>query len=89
MLPQTVIFYICPALTALLAWLLLGEAFGWLTAGGCLASLAGVALVAQPPWLAGSGGSEWGPQRALGTVFGFAGASLAAGAYICIRTIGK
>lgn len=44
---QTVIFYTCPVLTALLAWLLLGERFTWLMAVGCGASLAGVVLVAQ------------------------------------------
>lgn len=88
LLTQTVIFYISPALTALLCWLILGEPLGWLTAGGCLASLVGVALVAQPPWLVG-GHVEWGRERLMGTLFGLAGATLAAGAYTCIRTIGK
>ena len=46
---QTVIFYCSPALTALLAWLLLGEAFGPLTALGCATSLAGEAARRAPP----------------------------------------
>lgn len=85
---STVIFYVCPALTALLCWALLGERFGWLTGLGCGASLAGVVLVAQPPWLLG-GGVEWTHDRLLGMGFGFGGATLAAGAYTCIRLIGK
>lgn len=85
---STVIFYLCPALTAILCWLVLGEAVGWLTAAGCAASLAGVVLVAQPPWLLG-GGARWSHARMLGTVFGVCGAVLAAGAYLCIRMIGK
>jgi len=84
-----VIFYLCPALTAVLAWMLLGESFGWLTAAGCLASLFGVVLVAQPPWLVGGAAVEWSHQRPLGTALGVASAALAAGAYICIRLIGK
>lgn len=43
----------------------------------------------QPPWLLGSAAVEWSHERLLGMVFGFAGAALAAGAYICIRLIGK
>lgn len=86
--PPPVIFYLSPAITALLCWLLLGEAFGWLTAAGCGASLTGVLLVAQPPWLLG-GAAEWSHQRLLGTIFGVCGAALAAGAYACIRLIGK
>ena len=46
-------------------------------------------LVAQPPWLAGSAAVEWSGERLWGTIFGFAGAALAAGGYICIRLIGK
>ncbi|KAL4420523.1 hypothetical protein ABPG75_010179 [Micractinium tetrahymenae] len=86
---STVIFYTCPVITALLAWLLLGERFTWVMAAGCGASLAGVLLVAQPPWLLGDSAVEWSHERLLGMVFGFAGAALAAGAYICIRLIGK
>lgn len=82
---QTVIFFLSPAFTAILGYLLLGEKFGWLTAAGCSASLGGVVMVAQP----GSAAVDWSRQRLLGMVFGFAGAVLAAGAYICIRQIGK
>ena len=88
-LPKVSIFFISPALTAVLAWLLLGEAFGWLTATGCLASLVGVVLVAQPPFLLHSGGPAWTRQRALGTLCGVLWAASTAAAYICIRSIGK
>jgi drug/metabolite transporter (DMT)-like permease len=74
-----------PVFTALLGLPLLGESFGWRTSLGCCASLAGVALVAQP----GSAAVGWGRQRLWGMAFGFGGAVLAAGAYICIRLIGK
>lgn len=47
------IMFCNPAICSVLAWVLLGEAFGLLTVLGCLASMAGVALVARPPFLFG------------------------------------
>lgn len=82
---QTVIFFLSPIFTALLGYLLLGESFGLLTSLGCCASLAGVVMVAQP----GSAAVDWSQRRLLGMAFGFTAALLAAGAYICIRQIGK
>ncbi|KAI3429294.1 hypothetical protein D9Q98_005390 [Chlorella vulgaris] len=82
---STVIFFLSPIFTALLGYLLLGESFGLLTSLGCCASLAGVVMVAQP----GSAAVDWSQRRLLGMAFGFTAALLAAGAYICIRQIGK
>ena len=90
---QIVLQFLNPSLTAILAWLLLREQAGWATAAGCAASLVGVALVAQPPFLfpggdGGAGGSAgWDDARLAGTLFGVAGAALAAGAYVAIRML--
>lgn len=43
----------------------------------------------QPPWLLGGAAVEWSDERLMGMVFGFVGAALAAGAYICIHQIGR
>ena len=96
------ILFANPAICAVLGWVLLGEQFGLLTVAGCLASLAGVVMVAQPPFLlhwvsSGDGGTatavapqqEWTHDRMVGMCLGVAGAFLAAAAYILIRTIGK
>ncbi|KDD76502.1 hypothetical protein H632_c203p0 [Helicosporidium sp. ATCC 50920] len=45
--------FVSPCSTALLSAVVLGEAVGWRTAGGCVVALAGVALVARPPMLFG------------------------------------
>jgi drug/metabolite transporter (DMT)-like permease len=76
-----------PALTAILAWVLLKEKFGVKTFAGCTASLVGVALVARPPFLFG-GGEEWSHQRAVGMAFAVASAVLSSGALISIRVVG-
>jgi drug/metabolite transporter (DMT)-like permease len=73
-----------PPLAALLAWLVLREAFPWLGWLGLLACLGGVALVAHPPFLFG-GHQQWGAARLEGVAvdvfsacFGAGGAGRAA-----------
>lgn len=96
------IMFLNPAITAVMAWILLREALGWQGACGVCSSLLGMLLVVQPPFLysrgdgamdesqaAGSPASSWNAQRAVGTVFGIGSAFLAAGAYLAIRLIGK
>lgn len=86
------IMFCNPAICSVLAWVLLGEAFGLLTVLGCLASMAGVALVARPPFLFGealAAGGEWTRDRTVGMVFAVAGAFVSSGALLAIRVIGK
>lgn len=82
------LLFVNPAITAVLAALLLGEPFGRFTAVGCLLSLLGMLLVVHPPFLFG-GHMRWSHERAVGTAFAAASALLAAGAYLSIRMIGK
>jgi drug/metabolite transporter (DMT)-like permease len=92
------ILYSNPALTAALAFVLLGEKFGALTAGGCGLSVVGVLLVDQPVILFGeerfgahSGGTSVGlpDQRSIGLVFAALAALLSSGAFIAIRSVGR
>ena len=60
----------------------------------CLASLAGVVLIAQPPFIlhlfsAAVEQQPWTHTRAVGMALGVTGALLAACAYVTIRVIGK
>ncbi len=67
-----------PPLTALLAWLVLGEVFGWRGAAGCTACVAGVVIVAQPPFLF-DGSEVWSVLRAVGVGVGVLSTVLGAG----------
>jgi drug/metabolite transporter (DMT)-like permease len=67
-----------PPLTALMAWLVLGEVFGWRGAAGFTACLAGVLIVAHPPFLFG-GGEVWSVLRAVGVGVGVLSTLLGAG----------
>ncbi len=78
-----------PCVVAFSAWLLLGEHLGAAGAAGLLVSIAGVALVARPPFLFGGGGAEWSRARAVGTAASLAASVCAAGVAYCIRRIGK
>jgi drug/metabolite transporter (DMT)-like permease len=84
----TVLFFANGPLAALLAWVLRGEPMGLGGAAGVLASFAGVVVLAHPPFMFG-GHAEWGPRRAAGTSVGLLSALFAAGAFVCIRAIGK
>lgn len=61
---QITIVFSNPAIISLLAWMLLREAMGWLGIAGLLASMLGVAAVAQPPMLFGT--SDWSADHLLG-----------------------
>jgi drug/metabolite transporter (DMT)-like permease len=78
-----VIHFTNPVFTALIAAVILGEHIGLRESSLVLASLAGVAIVARPEWLAGQG-SGLDPV-AVGV--GLAGALLAAGAYVAVRRL--
>ena len=61
---QMTIMYSNPVLCALLAWALRGERLGAVACLGIGATLAGVVLVSQPPFL--FGGHAWTHMRLLG-----------------------
>lgn len=84
----TTIFFLNPVFTAVLAWAVRGEALGWQGILGCMASLAGVALVAHPPFLFG-GHAEWGSLRLIATTCMVISATCASFAFIAIRSIGR
>lgn len=54
---------------------------------GCITSLAGVVLVARPPFLFG-GHEEWARSRCIGTIAGVLSAVLGGGSSMAIRIIG-
>lgn len=66
----TAIMFTNPVLTAGLAWLLLGESFGWVEAISLIASFAGILCIARPPGLFGEAASKHEPS---GGAFGRAG----------------
>jgi drug/metabolite transporter (DMT)-like permease len=97
-LAEAVTILFCnPATTALLGWLVLGEKFGVKTTIGCVAAMAGVVLVMQPPWIlhliynnsTTSSSTTWSQDRAQGMALALSGAILASCAYISVRVIGK
>jgi hypothetical protein len=73
-----------PPVTAIMACLLLNEPLGLTGAAGCLISVAGVTILAHPPFLFG-GHSSWGQQRLLGTLRGVASTLFASGTSYTIR----
>src|SRR5690606_16685379 len=81
----TVIHYLNPIFTAVLAALLLKERMGPLLVGALLVGLAGVARVARPSFLFG-GGSSLPP---LGVAAALTGSLVAAGAYTTVRQLRK
>lgn len=81
----TVIHYINPILTAVLAALLLKERVSWVLAVGIALSAAGVLLVGRPGFLFGGGE----PLPPLGVAIAVAGAFFSAGAYVTVRRLRK
>ena len=63
---QMTLYFIYPAVTCALAWLVHGEAITWLAATGCAISLIGVACIAQPPFLFGGASEQYNMQHWLG-----------------------
>ncbi|GFH19799.1 uncharacterized protein HaLaN_16815, partial [Haematococcus lacustris] len=83
------LFFLNPAVTAVAARLVMGEPLGWKGAAGVVISLGGLVLLSQPPFLMQAGAQAWDSLRVRGTVFGLVSALCAAGAFICIRKLGK
>ncbi|KAI8141582.1 hypothetical protein BJV82DRAFT_670493 [Fennellomyces sp. T-0311] len=84
----TVILYLNPAFTTILAALVLGEMFGWFE-GLCVAlCFSGAVLVTKPGFLFESSGSP-GSAGPLAVIAGLTGAILTAVAQVVIRKIGN
>jgi drug/metabolite transporter (DMT)-like permease len=81
----TVLQYLNPLFTALLAALLLGESLDARAAVSVLGSLVGLVLVARPSFLFGQGLEPLDP---VACAVGLAGALFSAGAYVTVRSIG-
>jgi hypothetical protein len=64
---QMTIFFSNPAITAVLSWLIQREPLGLVSCAGIAASLGGVTLVTQPPFLFG-GHDTWDHTRFIGGV---------------------
>ncbi|CAO3667705.1 unnamed protein product [Rhizopus stolonifer] len=92
----TVVFFLGPAFTAILAAVILGEAFTVFDGICSLACLVGVIFVSKPQFLFGSGQvpdategetSEW--IRLVAVLCALVGAMMSAIAYVTVRKIGK
>ena len=81
----TVLQYLYPTFTALLAWLMLGEAIGRRVVMAIGLGWAGVLLVAQPGQLLGGASSLPG----WAVLVGIAGALCTALAYVSVRSLGR
>ncbi|KAK4521229.1 uncharacterized protein ATC70_013174 [Mucor velutinosus] len=90
----TVVFFLGPAFTAILASIVLGEAFTLFDGICSVACMVGVVLVSKPQFLFGSHDgpqdqdiSEW--QRLFAVLCALAGAMMSAVAYVTVRKIGR
>lgn len=84
----TVLQYLYPTFTALLAWLLLGERVGRRVLAAVALGWAGVLLVAQPAQLLAGGPMAGSPALPAGAVLvAVAGALCTAVAYVSVRTL--
>ncbi|KAI8149951.1 hypothetical protein BJV82DRAFT_4949 [Fennellomyces sp. T-0311] len=89
----TVIFFLNPIFTALLAALVLGEPFGWFE-GICAAlCMVGATLVSKPEFLFGGNDATPDDTTSTGRMFAvfcaLLGAMMSAFAYITVRKVGK
>ena len=82
----TVLQYLHPTFTALLAWPLLAERPGWRVWGAVLLGFMGVAVLAAPGGLGAATGAGAG-LPALPLLFALAGALLSALAYVSVRAL--
>ena len=79
--------FTAPVWTAVIAGAFLGEKWTWKEKGATALSLAGVLLIAQPPFLVG-GGTGAGASPA-GVLAGLSSGALAGVAYTIVRKVGK
>ncbi|GAQ78131.1 hypothetical protein KFL_000080350 [Klebsormidium nitens] len=91
----TVLNFTMPVMTAMMAAVFLGEAWGSREVAGTICSLVGVLLVTQPDILFGKpkllqGANERkGSEETLGVFMAIGGSALGAASYIVLRVVGK
>ncbi|KAG0175469.1 hypothetical protein DFQ28_000773 [Apophysomyces sp. BC1034] len=88
----TVVFFLGPTFTAILAAAILGEAFTLFDGVCSILCMAGVVLVSKPQFLfgdGGHGGPSNGLQRLIAIAAALVGAMMSAVAYVTVRKIGK
>ncbi|KAI7880193.1 hypothetical protein K492DRAFT_147515 [Lichtheimia hyalospora FSU 10163] len=86
----TVVFFLSPTFTAILAAIILGEAFTFFDGLCATLCMAGAILVSKPTFLFGGDDMETDSlQRALAVLAALVGALMAAIAYVTVRKIGK
>ncbi|KAI9488932.1 hypothetical protein BDB00DRAFT_845766 [Zychaea mexicana] len=89
----TVIMYLNPAFTAILAALVLGEPFRWFEGICVTLCLTGAVFVSKPEFLFGNGSAsdhgQGNEERTLAVLAAVTGAILTAVAYCTIRKVGK
>ncbi|KAL3149393.1 hypothetical protein ABBQ32_002191 [Trebouxia sp. C0010 RCD-2024] len=82
------LYFVYPAITVIMAWLVYGEVATWVSVAGCAVSLLGVAFIAQPPFIFG-GSVQYDMSHWLGVACAFGAAFSAAAAFIAVRGIKK
>jgi drug/metabolite transporter (DMT)-like permease len=83
----TVLQYLYPTFTALLAWLVLGERIGRRVLAAVALGWSGVLLVAQPARLLAAGSLSGGGLPPWAVLVAVTGALFTAVAYVCVRTL--
>jgi len=83
----TVLQYMHPTFTAMLAWMLLGERASARLLLASALGLVGVAVVAQPTWLHGAVDGSGGGLAPVAVALGLGGAFFSACAYVTVRRL--
>lgn len=83
----TVLFFVGPPITSVLAYFLLGETLSLLDITSVLASFVGVVLAARPPFLFSDAAALDESSRVAGVTAGLLGAVFSAIAYTSVRRI--
>lgn len=86
---NTVVFFTGPAITAIFAWLVLGEELTIFDGTLSISCLFGVSLMSRPHFLFPHDNVEAKPYDSIYLLLPFIGASMAAAAYVIVRFLGR
>lgn len=84
---QSTLYFTGPAITAVAAWLMLGERMGGLAMLGVAFSIIGVPLITRPAFLFGDE-VEWSHDRLMGISLALMAAFCCTGVFLVLRKIG-